>query len=190
MWGVVELLVLFEHISQYVTTYWEMAKETARQYLGPSPHTKYLIFDNDEVIPEGREHCKYAHVAHYIPHEHRIVALDSSAPNKRLPWISIQHCIGDHVVDLTDWMADIRANTPISLLAFVRVAAQAQNQHLPETASAKVVVITREGEEEEYRFSCKTKLLRRIEPTPVRIEEAEIHRRITCPFDMEGGLFF
>ena len=184
MWGLVDLLVFFEHISQYVTTYWEIAKESARQYLGPSPHIRYLLFDNDEVIPEGRIHCKYAHAAHYIPHEHRIVAQESNAPYKRLPWLSIHHCIGDHVVDLTDWMSDIRSNTPISLLAFLRIASQARNQHLPETDRAIVKVITRDGDEEEYRYSDRTKLVRLASILP------DVHKQITCPYDMEGGLFF
>lgn len=185
--GVIDILVLFEQASKVLTVWWEYAKEEIRKYIGPSPHIKYLVFENDEVIPEGREHCKYAHVAQYIPHECRISAKNTEASYKRLPWISLRHCIGDHVIDLSDWMSDIRTNTPISLLSLLRVYSYTLNEHLPETDHAKVLAITRDGEEDEYKYTGKTKLLRRIEPVPV------MRHCLTLPYDSlepEGGLFF
>lgn len=186
MLGILDLLVFFQHVSEYVRTYWEIAKETARKYLGPSPNTTYLVFDNDEVIATGKEHCKYSHIAQYSPQECRITDAKSTAPYKRLPWVSVHHVIGDHIIDLSDWLAEIRANTPITLLALLRLSSFAMNTHLPETENAKIIVITRdgEGEEEEYKY-MNGKLLRRIQPKPV-----EIQHRPTCPYDMEGGLFF
>ncbi len=182
MVSTVDILVFYERVSNYVQTYWETLKEAARKYLGPSPNTTYLLFDNDEVIPAGKEHCKYSHVAQYIPTNAKIVA-SHEAPYKRLPWISVQHILGDHVIDLTDWMSEIRANTTVSLLGVLRLASYALNVHLPETDHAKIVVITRDGEEEEYKYTGKTKLLKRIAPV-------EIHRKDTCPYDTDGGLFF
>ncbi len=185
--GIIDLLVTYEHISTYVKTYWEYVKEQTRLYLGPSPNTTYLIFDNDEVIPQGKEHCKYAHVSQFNPQEGKVVN-DSSAPFKRLPWISVQHIIGDHTIDISDWMSEIRSNTTISLLALIRLASHVLNKHLPETSHAKIQVISRNGEEEEYKYSGKASLLQRIAPTPVG--DAELHRRQTCPYDVPDGLFF
>ena len=180
--GVLDLLALLEQASQFVLGYWEQAKEHARTYLGPSSHINYLIFDNDEVIPEGKQHCKYAHAAKYVQAEQRIHG-DSTSPHKRLPWLSIQHVIGDHAIDLSDWIAEIRSNTSISLLAILRLASHVQNLHLPEHYHAKVLVVTRNGEEEEYKYHGGTKLLQRIEPIPV-----EMRHRPTCPYD--NPLFF
>ena len=187
MLGVIDILVWFEHISNFLATWWEYGKEELRKSLGPSPKTTYLLFDNDEVIPEGREHCKYAHVSYYVPQDSRIHAKNAEAPYKRLPWISVQHCIGDHIIDLSDWLSEIRANTAVSLLALLRIYSQSQNMHLPETDHALIKVITRDGDELEYKFVGKTKLLKRIEPTPVPM----IQHRPTLPYDvMDGGLFF
>lgn len=183
MLGILDILVLFQQVSEYVLACWNVTKEAVRQYLGPSPNITYLVFDNDEVIPAGTEHCKYAHVAQYNQHECRITDPNSTTPNKRLPWVSVRHVIGDHTIDLSDWMSDIRANTPVTLLAITRLASLALNTHLPETDHAKVLVITREGEEEEYKYTS-IKLLRHIQPMPV------IQHRPTCPFDGDNGLFF
>jgi hypothetical protein len=186
MLGVVDFLVFFEQASEYVLKYWELAKEATRQWLGPSPHTRYLLFANDEVIIQGKEHCKYAHVAYYSSQDRRITNQKSTAPYKRLPWISIQHCIGDHVIDLSDWLTETRANTQVTLLGILRLASYALNMHLPETENAKLLVITRDGEEEEYKYVGRTKLLQRISPEPV------MQHRPTLPFDVldGGGLFF
>jgi hypothetical protein len=187
MLGIMDILVYYEHISNYVQTYWEIAKELARNYLGPSPNMTYLLFDNEEVVPAGKLtnniHCKYAHVAEYIPSNAKIVA-NSQTSYKRLPWISAQYIGRDRVIDITDWMSDIKTNTTVSLLGVLRLASYALNVHLPETEEAKVLVITRDGEEEEYKYTGKTKLLKRITPTLV-----EMHRKDTCPYDNEG-LFF
>ena len=184
MLGALDILVFFQQVTEYASAYWEITKETVRQYLGPSPNTTYLVFDNNEVIPDGKEHCKYAHVAQYVQHERRISDPQSTTPYKRLPWVSVQHVIGDHVIELSDWLADIRANTPIPLLAVTRLASFALNTHLPETDHAVVKVITRDGEQEEYKY-MNAKLLRRITPTPIQHQP-------TCPFDGDGngGLFF
>ncbi len=186
MLGIVDLLVFFNHVHEYALAYWEYAKEAARQWLGPSPNTTYLIFDNEEVIPAGKEHCKYAHTAHYTPQDNRITAKDSTTPYKRLPWISIQYCIGDHIIDISDWLSETRANTEVSLIAMLRLASWVLNIHLPEAEHAKITVITRDGEEEEYKFVGRAKLLRRITPEPI------IQHRPTMPFDGldGGGLFF
>lgn len=185
----VDVLVLFERASNAALLAWEQGKEWLREYLGPSSQTVYLLFENAEVIPASRGHSKYAHGAEYRPLEHRIVATESTDPFKRLPWLSIQHCMGDHVVDLSDWISDLRTNTTVSLLTLLRLASQVQNIHLPEHSHAKINVILRSGEEEEYVYRGSTILIQRIAPMPV--DTAEMQRRITCPFDTtDGPMFF
>lgn len=191
MLGIMDILVFYERISKYVQTHWEIAKEATRNYLGPSPNTTYLLFDNEDVIPAGKEHCKYPYVAHYSPTSNRITSA-TEAPYKRLPWISIRHIIGDHEIDLTEWLSEVRTNTPVSLMAILRIASHTLNVHLPETDHAKVLVIMRDGEgdEEEFKYSGKTKLLKRIASTPIHIGNVEMHRKDTCPYDTSGPLFF
>jgi hypothetical protein len=183
MFDIVDILVFYGYVSELLKNYWEAGKEWTRLLLGPSPNTTYLLFENDEVIPNGMEHCKYSVIAFYNPAEHRITRQDGVQAYKRLPWLSVQHVIGDHVVDLSDWIADIRANVPITLIAILRLAAQVQGRHLPETEHATVRVVTRDGEEQEFRYQVKTRLLQRIAPTPV-----ELRRKQTCPFDTNEGM--
>ncbi len=178
--SIMNILALLHNANEYVQSAWAYCKEWLREQLGPSTNTEYLIFDNDTVIPSGMAHCKYAHVSQYSQQEQRILAASGApAALKRLPWISVQHKIGDHVVDISDWLAGIRTNTAVSLVAIVRLASVVLNMHRPEREHAKVVVIQRAtGDEEEYVYHGKTTLLRRIEPTPVR-------HRPTC---IEDGL--
>jgi hypothetical protein len=168
-----DLLVIYQQISQYVEIYWEILKEAIRRYVGPSPNTTYLIFDNHDVIPAGKEHCKYVHIAYYSPAENRIYAKDSTAAFKRLPYASIQHCIGEHVVDLSDWVSELRTNTSVSLLALLRAASHSLNIHLPETDRAKVLVITTNGEEEEYKYHGTLSLVKHISIEDVGVQNAE-----------------
>ena len=188
--GLIELLVFYEHVSVFLKDLWEAGKEWMREQLGASSNTTYLLLENDAVIPATLVHCKYLPVATYNPQTKKI-SNETHAPYKRLPWLSVQHVVGDHVLDVSEWMSEVRSHVPIHLIALIRLASYIHSIHLPETEHATVRVITRDGEEEEYKYKGTTTLLQRIQPTLVETPTPEIHRRQTCPFDsMEGMPFF
>ena len=177
--GFLELLVFYEHASVFLKDLWETGKEWMREYLGPSITTTYLL-ENDTVIPATLRHGKHPYTATYNPLTKRIA--DSTENSyRRLPWLTVQHILGDHIVDISDWMTELRSNTHVSLMAVIRLASYTHSIHLPETDSAIVRVITRDGEEKEYKYVGNVKLVQ-FEP--------EVHRRQTCPFDMEGMPMF
>ena len=179
--GLIEFLVFYEHATVFLKTLWETGKEWMRQTLGPSSTIQYLLLEHDAVIPATMAHNN-VHVAMYNPTDRRITAI-SDTPYKRLPWLSMQYTFGDRIVDISDWMSEVRTNTPVSLISILRLASHIQSIYLPETDHAVVKVITRDGEEEEYKYKGMTKLVKRITPEPI-----ELRRKQTCPYDTAEGM--
>jgi hypothetical protein len=179
MGALLDLLILFEHAYTFTQYHWRLAKEWMRQQLGPSENITYFIMDDNSVIPANVVHCKSAPKAIFSPVENHIRSATQEgamAPLKRLPWLSVQHTIGDHTVDLSDWLSEIRTNATIPLIALVRLASATMHKHLPETANAKITTIDRSsGEEEEWHYVGNVDLRR-----------PPMHHRETLPFDNSG----
>ena len=176
----VELLVFYEHASVFLKDLWETGKEWMRQQLGVSTNTPYLLLENNAVIPSTMAHSNYLPVAIYNPQTKRIATTkETDNVFKRLPWLSLQHVMGDHVVDLSDWMADVRTNVTVSLLTAIRLASYIHSVHLPEVNHACVRVITRDGEEKEYVYAGSVHLIQHVK---------ELHRKQTCPFDVNESM--
>ncbi len=172
-----DLLILFEHAYKFTQYHWDLTKEWIRQQLGPSTNITYLIMADASIITTNVEHSNNDPIASYNPTERRIIGTMADAPMKRLPWISIQYTQGENaVVDLSDWLSEIRTNTDISLQTLIRLAFAAQNKYLAETADAKIVTIDRaSGEEEEWHYVGN-----------VALRRPPMHHRETLPFDNSG----
>ncbi len=181
MGALLDLLILFEHAYTFTQYHWRLAKEWMRQQLGPSENITYFIMDDNSVIPANVAHCKSAPKAIFSPADNRILNAtaeedETAAPLKRLPWLSIQHTIGDHTVDLSDWLSEIRTNTTIPLIALIRLASVTLHRHLPEIPYAKITAIDRSsGEEDEWHYVGNVDLRR-----------PPMHHRETLPFDNSG----
>jgi hypothetical protein len=166
----VDLLLWYEYLVNSWTVKKESWKEWLRQSLGPSPNIVYTLFPNDDVIPNTVRHHVPENAMIYDPTEKTIKPINHTKLQK-LPWLSMQCKVGDEVHDFSDWVSELRAG-PTSLLSLLRLAAAVHNVYIPEE-HCKVEVITRQGEEETYRFCGKRYLMKEV-----------IRHRDTLPYDI------
>ena len=167
----VNLLLWYDYVIQCWTLQTESWKEWLRQRLGPSPNLSYILLTNDDVVPST--------VSVHIPEnaliymENSIKPVHGQSKTQKLPWLSMQCKVGDTVHDYSDWMADLHVEAIPSLLSLLRLAAWVHNSYIPEE-HCKVEVITRQGEEETYRFCGKRYMTKEVPP---------IRHRDTMPYD-------
>lgn len=114
-----QFLALYQRASEVVWPLWELTKQYARDFLGPSPQTWWLLADG-RVLPAtiALPNEVQQSAILYTPATHKLVAQappnDSAAPNtairyRRLPYLSL---VLSHprfgAQDLSDWVNELR----------------------------------------------------------------------------------
>jgi hypothetical protein len=168
----VTLLIWYEYLLETWAVRKESWKEWVRQKLGPSPNIRYVLFANNDIIPSTITHHLSETAMVYDPTQKTIQPVSGTAKLQKLPWLSMQCRVGDEVHDFSDWISEIRSG-PLHLLALLRLAAAVHNVYIHEE-ECKVEVITRQGDEESYRFCGNRYLLKEVLP---------IRHRDTMPYD-------
>jgi hypothetical protein len=148
-----DLLVFFEHVCQWVKQQWIIQKEWMRVYLGPSPQD-YLLLGNGDILPVTTQLPTHiTPMLQYSSQENVLYGPDRNERLVRLPWLTLVHSCEGVVTDLTDIVSDLRCSKHHipSLVQTVRLAALLKNEYLSET-SASLQVINEMGEDEVYIY--------------------------------------
>lgn len=109
---ILQLLALGEQLLNYVYPYWEDAKQSLRDWLGPTPLTYHLLKDgrvlsSTIVLPDEIKSETYA----YWPIQKQMTKLLTLVDGryKPLPIIGIVLKTSQETIDISDWLGDIRA---------------------------------------------------------------------------------
>lgn len=147
-------LALYGNLCAYATYYWLIAKQYARDWLGPAPTQYYLLSDGQVLsssthLPDTVQQS--AHV--YDPLTNRITLIQNREPEGRfrpLRYLSMRitnEIVGN--IDISEWLGEIRAN-PVPTLSpkqILNLWSYTHHQYVPQGATT-LIATTNMGEEE------------------------------------------
>ena len=153
---IINLLKFYDTIYTFTYPYWLIAKQYARDWLGPTPLNYYLLNDEQVVpttvkIPESLLESAYI----YEPDTCRIVLAKNMAPEGRFRPLSY---LGARIeddpiesIDITDWLGCIRVNPapskPFSVLQLVNLWSQVHHTYVPLNGRARMIFTNDDGME-------------------------------------------
>lgn len=150
---ILSLLAFVHSVTECFSNFFQNVKSVLRRWLGPAPRRVYLLPDQ-HVTEFHTENVPYfCPIQSHIREEDQILV----GRGTRMPWVHLEYIQNDQIVSFSDWISQIRYHTLESptLLQTFRLATYAHHMYLPEQ-NARLVVITRTGEEEIYAFRGAT----------------------------------
>jgi len=152
-----EILAWYEQFSTVVRHYWEIAKHSTRQWLGPEPQRWFLLADG-RILPStiALPNSVLATTYEFDPHTNRMHQGNEEEGRFRpLPYLSLvveEEDVGN--TDLSDWLGELRAKpVPASMRVeqIITLWSLTNNQYLP-TTNTTVRYTTTDGTESVVRL--------------------------------------
>ena len=149
-----QALALYGNFCTYAAYYWQIAKQYARDYLGPAPQQYYLLSDGQVLSSSTHLPDTVKQSAHvYDPLTNRITSILNREPEGRfrpLRYLSMRidnEIVGN--IDISDWLGEIRANPVPTLFPkqILNLWAYTHHQYVPQDATT-LFATTNMGEEE------------------------------------------
>lgn len=149
-------LAMYEQfLTNVVDPFWEMFKQSLRDWLGPEPVT-YFLMENGHILPSymilSDEQKAKAYLYH--PVQKRITRANNPMPEGRfrpLPFIGIYITKSNETTDITEWLGEVRANpvpADMSAQQLILLWCYAKNRYIS-LENCKIHTVRSDGEEED-----------------------------------------
>lgn len=151
---ILNILALIHTFQTYVSNAWQNFKHQVRCWIGPAPKKIYLLPNDAVSFFQETDVAFFCPTTNLITVENQVI----TGRGLRMPWVHMEYISVDKTVSFSDRITEIRCHTEFpSLLQTFRMIAMAEMSNLPEI-NARLVVMTRAGDEEIYSFRGQTTL--------------------------------